>query len=308
MDRIPGMPGAGRIVWDLSDANLTDQIYVISLIVVTPWILISERVEYRWWLAAVNVACLLMIRALQLWARRSTVGEFLHDWYPLGMFIVCFEEVSRLSFMVHDNWQDRCLLVLESRLFAVPPTVWLGQHGSWWLTEILEIGYFSYFVLLMIVGGVLYARSDKRPFGQVMDATVLANLICYLVFIFFPTEGPAHTLAAQHDSPLPGGGPFHWMVRLIQSNAGVHGNAFPSAHVAGGVVALFFAWKFVPRLGIALTPLVILLCIGAVYDRYHYVSDVIAGIVVGVGASLVIVREWLGKARVPDSPTLGATK
>ena len=302
------MPGAGRIIWDLSDANLTDQIYVASLIVVTPWILISDRVENGWWLAGINVVCLVVIRLLQLWAERSVVGEFLHDWYPLGMFIVCFEEVSRLSFLVRDGWQDHYILALESRLFAVPPTVWLGRLGSWWLTEILEIGYFSYFVMLMIVGGVLYAKADKRPFRQAMDATVFAYLICYLVFIFFPTEGPAHTLAVQQNFPLPGGGPFHWMVMLIQSNAGVHGNAFPSAHVAGGVVALFFAWKYVPRLGLGLTPLVILLCIGAIYDRYHYVSDVIAGIVVGAGASMVIVHGWLGVPRVPDSPALGATK
>jgi membrane-associated phospholipid phosphatase len=74
------------------------------------------------------------------------------------------------------------------------------------------------------------------------------------------------------------------------------------------VVALYFAWKYVRRLGFGLTPLVILLCIGALYDRYHYVSDVIAGVVVGVGASMVIVHGWLGVSRVPDSPALGATK
>jgi membrane-associated phospholipid phosphatase len=302
------MPGAGRIVWDLSDANLTDQIYVGSLIVVTPWILISDRVKHRWWLAGTNVLCLLLIRALQIWARRSVVGKFLHDWYPLGMFIVCFEEVSRLSFLVRDGWQDRYILAIESWLFVVPPTVWLGQHGSWLTTEILELGYFSYFVLLMIVGGVLYARADKRPFRQVMDATVFAYLFCYVVFIFFPTEGPAYTLAAQHDFMIPGGGPFHLVVQLIQSTAGVHGNAFPSGHVAGAVVALFFAGKYVPKLGFGLTPLVILLCIGAVYDRYHYVSDVVAGIIVGVGASLVIVCGWLGNARPSDSLASVATK
>jgi membrane-associated phospholipid phosphatase len=195
---------------------------------------------------------------------------------------------------VREDWQDHYILAVESGVFSVPPTVWLGQHGSWLLTEVLEIGYFSYFVILMIVGGVFYARKDKRPFRQVMDATVLAYLLCYVVFILLPMEGPAHTLAAQHDFPLPGGGPFHWMVQLIQSNAGVHGNAFPSVHVAGGVVSLFFAWKYAPKLGLALTPLVFLLCIGAVYDRYHYVSDVIAGVEVGIIASWIIVRGWLG--------------
>jgi membrane-associated phospholipid phosphatase len=37
-------------------------------------------------------------------------------------------------------------------------------------------------------------------------------------------------------------------------------------------------------LGAALTPLVALLCVGAVYDRYHYVSDVVSGLVVGLAA------------------------
>lgn len=287
------MPGAGRIVWDVRDANLTDRIYVFSLVIITPWLLVSQRVENRWWLAGINFACLGVIRALQLWAKRSPIGQFLHDWYPLGMFIICFEEVSRLSFLARDRWQDQYLLTFESRLFSVPPTVWLGQHGSWLLKEVLEIGYFSYFVLLMIVGGVLYAREDKRPFRQVMDATVLAYMVCYVVFILLPMEGPAHTLAVQQNFPLPGAGPFHWIVQTIQSNAGVHGNAFPSVHVAGGVVSLFFAWKYAPKLGLALTPLVFLLCIGAVYDRYHYVSDVIAGIVVGVLASWISVKGWL---------------
>jgi membrane-associated phospholipid phosphatase len=60
------------------------------------------------------------------------------------------------------------------------------------------------------------------------------------------------------------------------------------------VVSLFFAWKYAPKLGLALTPLVFLLCIGAVYDRYHYVSDVIAGVEVGIIASWIIVRGWFG--------------
>lgn len=239
-------------------------------------------------LFAVNGICLVVIALLVAMRERSRVWRFLHDWYPMAMFIVCFEEVSRLSFVIRDEWQDHLLLKLEAQWFSVPPTVWLGQHGSAFLTEILEVGYFSYFVLLILVGGMLYPWKDRRPFRRVMDATVLAYVTCYVIFIVFPTEGPAHTLAGLHNFPIPGGGPFHWMVRLIQRNAGVHGNAFPSAHVAGGVVALYFAWRYVPKLGIVLTPLVLLLCVGAVYDRYHYLSDVIAGVIVGAAAALTV--------------------
>ena len=239
-------------------------------------------------LSAVNGICLVVIALLVAMRERSRVWRFLHDWYPMAMFIVCFEEVSRLSFVIRDEWQDQFLLKLEAHWFSVPPTVWLGHHGSAFLTEILEVGYFSYFVLLILVGGMLYPWKDRRPFRRVMDATVLAYVTCYVIFILLPTEGPAHTLAGLHNFPIPGGGPFHWMVRLIQRNAGVHGNAFPSAHVAGGVVALYFAWRYVPKLGIVLTPLVLLLCVGAVYDRYHYFSDVIAGVIVGAAAALMV--------------------
>jgi len=239
-------------------------------------------------LFAVNGVCLVVIALLIAMRERSRVWEFLHDWYPMAMFIVCFEEVSRLSFVIREEWQDHLLLKLEADWFSVPPTVWLGLHGSAFLTEVLEVGYFSYFVLLIFVGGMLYPWKDRRPFRRVMDATVLAYVTCYVIFILFPTEGPAHTLAGLHNFPIPGGGPFHWMVGLIQRNAGVHGNAFPSAHVAGGVVALYFAWRYVPKLGGVLTPLVLLLCVGAVYDRYHYFSDVVAGAIVGAAAALMV--------------------
>lgn len=213
--------------------------------------------------------------------------SFLHDWYPLALFIVTFEETARLSFLIVDGWRDAYILRFEAWLFPVPPTVWLNSHASNWTTEILQVGYFSYFLLLMIVGGALYNRPRKREFRQVMTASVLAYVSCYLFFILFPTEGPAHTLAALHSRQLHGW-LFHWAVLLIQDHAGVHGNAFPSSHVAAGLVALIFAWKYRPKLGAALTPLVLLLCLGAVNDRYHYASDVLAGLAVGALCSFVV--------------------
>jgi membrane-associated phospholipid phosphatase len=206
------------------------------------------------------------------------------------MFIVCFEEVSRLSFLLRNEWQDHYLLRFEATQFTIPPTVWLDHLGSPMVTELMEVGYFSYFVLFMIVGAALYRRENRHYFRQMTDATVLGYLVYYTIFVTFPTEGPAYTLAAQHNFPIPGGGPFHWAVLFIQAHGGVRGNAFPSAHVAGGVVALVFAWRYAPKLGLCLTPLIVLLCFGAVYDRYHYASDVAAGLIVGVLPAVWIVR------------------
>lgn len=276
-------------------SNFADYIYYAWFLGTSVLLLFrSHRVEHAWLLIAVNVAACLLIYGLQTMAPRSLIWQFLHDWYPLPTFVLCFEEVSRFSFLFRNAWQDHYLLAFESRVFAVPPTVWLGQHGTPLLTELFELGYFSYFALTMIVGGRFYWTENVRAFRQLMDATVFSYLLCYLFFLAFPTEGPAHTLAALHNFPIPGGGPFHWMVELIQKHAGVHGNAFPSVHVAGATVALFFAWRYAPRLGLVLTPLVILLCIGAVYDRYHYASDVFAGALFGLVPAWMVLRGWVG--------------
>ncbi len=281
-----------------SSWNFADRAYLTFFIVISGLILAHPAHAPAWpVLLLVNGVSIAVIVILASLARRSPTWDFFHEWYPLGMPIVTFEEVSRLSLLFRAGWQDRYILNLEAHVFSTPPTVWLGRHGMPWITELVEIGYFSYFVLLMIVAGTLYARADRMPFRRTMDATVLSYLLCYAVFIAFPTEGPAHTLAALQNFPLPGGGAFHWAVLLIQKHAGVHGNAFPSAHVAGGLVAVIAAWRYAPKLGAALTPLLILLCIGAVYDRYHYVSDVIAGLAFGAVPSCIMLRR--GPADIP---------
>jgi membrane-associated phospholipid phosphatase len=263
-------------------SNAVDRLYFAWFPALSLLILVAHQRIPNWPAHLFLNGGLLVAILFLRWARdRSRVARFLHDWYPLLLFIVSFEEVAFLSRHMLPGWRDDVLLRLEGKLFPVPATVWFGQYASWWTTEILEIGYFSYYLLLLIVGGVLYRRSDKRPFRNVMTASVLSYLLCYVIFIVFPTEGPAHTLAALHDRPLPGG-PFHSLVTFMQRHAGVHGNAFPSSHVAAAVVTLVFGWRYAARLGATLTPFVALLCVASVYDRYHYLSDVIGGVVVGV--------------------------
>lgn len=270
--------------------NLTDRLYLVLLASLDLGLLLLPRgriANGSLWIV-LNLMLLVAVVFLAAQTGRGRAWHFLHAWYPLIMFIVLFEQVAQLSFLFRSGWQDHYVLAFEERLFAVPPTAWLGRFRSPLVSEILNLGYFSYFVLLMIVGGVLYTWGNQRAFRQVMDANVIAYLICYVFFLIFPTEGPAHTLPPEH-TPRPAG-PFYGMVALIQKYAGVHGNAFPSSHVAAGVVALLFARLYVPRLGIALTPLVILLCAGAVYDGYHYVTDVAAGALVGLIACVIAMQ------------------
>lgn len=231
-------------------------------------------------LLPIHGAMLVLLAALVLNAHRLPTA---HAWYPLAMPLLLFHEVAHLTFLFADDWRDHYVLAFEARLFPEPPTVWLGRHATLLITEVLQIGYLSYYGMLIVVAALLYRRSDPAPFAGVMAGTVLAYMVCYAIFIAFPTEGPAHTLRHLHTDPLPGG-PLYAAVRFLQQG-GVHGNAFPSAHVAGAMVPLLFAWRYVPRLAAWLAPLVLLMCGAAVYDRYHYAVDVMAGITLGAAAA-----------------------
>jgi membrane-associated phospholipid phosphatase len=266
-------------------ANFTDRLLLIYFAALTV-VIVLRRDRVAGWpsFVALHATIAGLIAALVWWQRRwPQPGVHAHAWYPLVIPLVAFPEAALLHDVLVAEWRDRYLLAFEAALFREPPTVWLGGFSSIAFSEILQLGYLSYFLFLPVVAVILYSRQDKKPFYTLMAATMLGYVICYVTFLVFPTEGPAHTLRHLHTEPLPGG-PLHSTVLFIQK-AGTHGNAFPSAHVVGAVVPVIFAWRYVPKLAPWLLPLLILMCVGAVYDRYHYASDMLGGLIIGTAAA-----------------------
>jgi membrane-associated phospholipid phosphatase len=74
----------------------------------------------------------------------------------------------------------------------------------------------------------------------------------------------------------------------------VHGNAFPSAHIMLAFTVLVFVVRYFPRYASWVAVCVLLMCVGAVYDGYHYGVDVIAGAVLGTVVGAVFGREATG--------------
>ena len=270
-----------------SQFNITDRLLLIYWSVLSVAILLRrDRIDAWAWLlllhAALIAVILLLVHMRERWPHA-------HAWYPLLLPLIAFHEAAMLSHLFVDGWQDRHILALEARLFGVPPTVWLQQFRRQTFSEMLQLGYLSYFLFLPFVGFVLYRRADKDPFRGLMAATMLAYVACYVIYLAFPTEGPAHTLRHLHTEPIPNG-PLASLV-LFTQRAGTHGNAFPSAHIAGAVASALFAARYAIRYAPLLFALLALMCVGAVYDRYHYASDIGGGLVIGTAATLIVMRK-----------------
>jgi len=283
-------------------AAFVDRLYVAYFVGLSA-LVVLQRHRIADWPAflALHVAGLAVVTAAVQTSHRL---PWAHAWYPVLMPLVTFPEVARLNLMFSDGWRDAHLIAAEAWLFPEAPTFWLRRMVPPVVAELFQIGYLSYFLLLVIVAGVLRRRGQEAPFRGVIAASVLAYLLCYVVFLAAPMEGPVHTLR-QVSGPPPFDGPFYALVRLVQ-RAGVHGNAFPSAHVAGALPPVIFAWRHAPRLGAVMTLLVALMGLGAVHDGYHYVSDVVAGVAVGAVAAAIVMAvqgspAWARRLHLPDA-------
>jgi membrane-associated phospholipid phosphatase len=277
--------------------NLTDRIYVAVHIALTVLVCARYQCVQHWpWYVAWNLCAIAVILLFARKQRDGRAWEFAHDWLPAFFFITVFEEVSFLSLSIRGGWQNMHLIAFESLLFAVPPTLWLHEHASSWLVEFLEFGYFVFYPLYPLFGGMFWAWRNRprfaRAFRKLTDALCIGYVLCYATYLLFPTQSPANRLGVQQIASAHGG-PFRAMVRLIQNHGGVHGNAFPSAHIMLAFVVLVFAYRFVPRVAPWLLAPVLLMCVGAVYDGYHYASDVAAGAMMGIVVGLVFVRRKL---------------
>jgi membrane-associated phospholipid phosphatase len=271
--------------------NFTDRTYVavhiaLGLLICARHEHVSHWPAYLVW----DVVAILLILILARKQHDSEVWRFAHDWLPAIFFITVFEQVSFLSLSLRGGWQNAHVIGFESRLFRVPPMEWMHTHARDWVVEFLSFGYFAFYPLYPVVGGLFWGWRDQPPFRgafrRLTDTLTAGYVICYTTYLLFPTQSPANRVGVQQIGSTHGG-IFERAVRDIQNHAGVHGNAFPSAHIMLAFVVLMFSYRYLPRVAPWLLFPILLMCVGAVYDGYHYTTDVVAGAVLGIVIGMI---------------------
>ena len=220
--------------------------------------------------------------------------RFWRHWYPHLFFLFCFEEMGKLVHLVMPGWQDAKLIAFDQWLTGVNPSLWLERFAHPALNEFMQFAYFTYFLFLPSLGGILYFRRNWKGYWGVMTYSAVGYAFGYLIAIFFPVESPWFTFAEMWHGDLTGG-TFTALINLIEKCGRVHGAAFPSQHVAGAVAALWGAWRHRRWLFWIFLPCVLCMCVSTVYVRNHYVADVFGGMVTGTLG--YVVGRWIMKAR-----------
>jgi membrane-associated phospholipid phosphatase len=250
---------------------------------------------------AIHCAIAAGILALAWIGTRSgnRAWKFVRHWYPLAIYIFFFEELQGLVHAIFPGWFDHWLILFDHNFGGVHPAAWLTQFASPALNDFMQFSYMTYFLYLVILPAILYVQNRRTEFWTVMVSTAVAHYSVYVIAVLFPVESPYFALASLN-LPTLAGGAFTTTIDFIERFGRVQGAAFPSAHVAGSMVALLAARRYKPWLFWICLPFFLSMCVATVYGRYHYVADVLAGI--AVGAIGWAAGQWLMERRgaVPE--------
>jgi membrane-associated phospholipid phosphatase len=225
------------------------------------------------------IAAAVALLALAAQSTPSTALKFARHWYPLPLYLFFFEELQGLVHALFPAWYDARLIAFDRALFGVHPSVWLAQFATPALNDFMQFSYMTYFLYLLILPALLYRAREYARFWTVMLSTALAHYSVYVIAILFPIESPFYSLASVNPRELSGGF-CTALIGLLEHFGRVHGAAFPSAHVAGSMVAILASWRYRRWLFCICLPFFISMCVATVYGRYHYAADVLAGLAV----------------------------
>lgn len=270
-------------------------------------IVFAVRIPYWWQIVLINCGVSVLIYWLG-YARAKTGWRFLrdiHEWYVAPLVFFSFKELYYMIYPIHNGRDyDDVLIAIDKWMFGVNPTEWIAQFAHPVLTEVLQIAYTSFYLLFIIVGYEFYRQKQIDFFLFFMFTIMYGFFLSYLGYFFLPAVGPRFTLHdfSGLDSDLPGlilTTPLRWFVNVGESiplgvsnavsMAGTQRDVFPSGHTMMTLVLMYLSarWKVKARYIVYVVGT--LLIVATVYQRYHYVIDLVAGFFFAV---LCIATAW----------------
>lgn len=198
------------------------------------------------------------------------------DFYPAAFIPFVFESLGPLIAAAREP-RDDLLIAIDRALFGGDVTVMLQPYVTPFLATFFYIAYSTYYFLPIVLGGFLWHASAESARRFIFTLTV-AFYVSYVGYFTIPAFGPRTAQADLYTVPLATTSVARAIDRTINELEHTKLDVFPSGHTMITVVVLIVAWRRARRVFWWLLPFGVTLIVSTVYCRYHYVIDVIAGI------------------------------
>ena len=203
--------------------------------------------------------------------------QLLQNILVFALMTFLYKETAMLNTLIFPKI-DEFLSNLDQNIFKFQPSIEFSKHfNSLFFSELFYFGYFCYYLLPLVVFGILYKFLPQKieEFGFIL---ISSFLLYYFIFIIIPAEGPQFYFTFP-DNYIEAQGIFGNMVKLIQKNGEVPTAAFPSSHVGISWIVIFWLYQNFRKSVKYFLPFVILLMFSTVYIKAHYFVDVVAGFI-----------------------------
>ncbi len=216
----------------------------------------------------------------------SHVSSMVRDWLPVAFTLVAYREMDwfagplrthalEQSWIVWDRW------FLQGAGSPIESCGWLGP-------AFLEFCYLLVYAVGPFVVAILWAYGRRELVDRVLLVYVTGTLLAYALFPYFPSAPPRVVFAGM-DLPRTVTALRRFNLWIV-GGYGIHSSVFPSAHVssafsgAWGLLAYFRERQVV---GYAMLLYASAVAVAAVYGRYHYAVDAVAGFAISLAAFAV---------------------
>ena len=201
--------------------------------------------------------------------------QLLQNILVFALMTFLYKETAMLNTLIFPKI-DEFLSNLDQNIFKFQPSIEFSkQFNSLFFSELFYFGYFCYYLLPLVVLGILYKFLPQKieEFGFIL---ITSFLLYYFIFIIIPAEGPQFYFPFP-DNYIEAQGIFGNAIKLIQKNGEAPTAAFPSSHVGISWIVIFWLYQNLRKSVKYFLPFVILLMFSTVYIKAHYFVDVVAG-------------------------------
>jgi hypothetical protein len=242
--------------------------------------------------------CLALVRGGMLrWG--GAASSLIYRTVFIVTLLSSFFQLREILPAVSPWTDDATIYAFDLRVFGVEPSVALDRFVTPATTEWFAFFYFLYFLILCVhVLPIVYWNRDTVLLGRFAIGTLLMFLTAHTVYMIVPGYGPYWYLKDTFVHELHGG-TFWRLVRETVDAGGAQKDIFPSLHTAAPTFFAIFSFRHRRLVPFKYTwPLVAFLAtqiiIATMFLRWHYLIDIVAGLSLAAGASLIgqRVADW----------------
>ena len=291
--------------------ELVKYLKAFDLVVIVFYIILSvlhviyhDRIDT--WLIWIIVNLFIIVISFFLAYMESKNGnEFwsgVHYWYLVPVVLITFKELYFMIQPIRIYDHDNMFILIDRWIFGTDPTQFLRQISTPWLTEILQIIYGTFYILPILLGLFLLRKKRYVAMDFAVFIVVYGFYLSYLGYFIWPGIGPRFTLHNFNtiNQDLPGLFLTNFLRELVNSGesipagtlnpaAVVQRDIFPSGHTMITLIVIYLSVRLKSRSKYFFVPVGTLLIFSTVYLWYHYVIDLIGGLL------FMIFALWTGK-------------